>query len=424
MSYLDTLLGKTGKLIDTAGRATGNVLPDFGLSERAEVRGASSIPTAERVQKVNQDPRFSQAPGGGSPSYPSVYQIPDQGRFIGPTQSGGGGQVAGVYDDASARAAGYTGLNDYRDNTGGMQGNADASKASALGAIQARLGQFRDIVNRNIGRAGDVRSEVVNNIGSTYGLLKNRAQTARDTSLENLGQEDVAVQNQYGEAAGTARSALDSALRRNRMLARATGRLNSSFYDETQADTNEGGARSIAGIAEEEAGKRAGIGTRKTETSNWFEQKATEIGQEEASLKSQAEREYQDQVNAAQDMERSFGIDSMEQAQQAEIAYQSKLDQINNYLMSRAERLAQVANAAGAQEASIQGFSAVNPTLQRILSNTQALNQAQNFTQNVPSVGAITTSLPGNNDLAFYNQQQPKSAFEDLQRRLGNVLTA
>jgi len=292
---------------------------------------------------------------------------------------------------------------------------------SKLSAINARLQQMRDIAQRNIGAARGVRDEVIGNIAQTYANLVQQAESRRNAALGALGQEDVGVQNLYGRAGGTARRAMESALTRNRMRARAMNQLNSSFYDQIQAATTEEARKALFDLEQEQAAKRAAIGTRRSETEDWFNQQASTIAQEEASLKSQAEREYQNQVNAAADMERAYGIDSLAAAEQAEREFSSKLAQIDAYIQDRGTQLIQLAAATGQNLGNVLNqYQAVNDTLSRALGINQALGRAQALPTTLPSLSGVSTAGQISNYLPWY-QQQPQTPEDEVQQRLNQV---
>lgn len=295
--------------------------------------------------------------------------------------------------------------------------SAQQARQSELDSILARLGLMRDVANQKISRAGEVKSNMLTSIGDQFSALRQSAQNKMGTALENLGQEEVGVKNEYGRAAGNARRAMESALARNRMLARAMNRLNSSFYDDRQAQTNETGVRTIADIGTEEARKLAGIGTRKTETKNWFEEQGLSLDNEEKDLKLKAEQEYNDKIDEAAFMERAYGIDALDEAKQAEITYQSKLDQIDKYIENKALRMAEIAATAGDKAGVINAFSAISPTLQATLSNRRALSSAQNL--NLPTFTGVTTSTQTPDYMAFMQQNPESDQAERLRRIFG-----
>ncbi len=324
-----------------------------------------------------------------------------------------------AYNDTSP--GGNTNTSTTNQNTNSTDGNtgfvdlAAMERASRLNAIRNNLNFIKDQVQRSIGEARGVRDEVVGNIGKTYSNLIKAAEGKRDTSLENLGQEEIDTQNTYGRAKGNARRATQSALLKNRLMARALNRLDSSFYEDRQHETNLEGARAQSQLGDEEAGKLAGIGTRKTEVKNWFEQQSANIEQERAQLESEAERDYQRQVNAALDTERGFSLDSVEQAEEAERTFASRLNQIREYIQGKASRIAEIAASAGNYDQSISSFEAVNPALARILSNMQGLNMAQKVIEGLPTFTNVTDS---GQDIGFMRESK-RDDYEERLRRFG-----
>jgi hypothetical protein len=299
--------------------------------------------------------------------------------------------------------------------------NAKAGLDAELEAIKSSLSAIAGVAQKSIDRARGVRDELVSNIGTTYGGLRTAAAGKSDASLENLTQEDIGVQNTYGRAQGTARRAMDSALAKNRMLARATNRMDSSFYDDRQAGTTEGTARSIADLQGEAAGKRAGIGTRKTETNNWYNQTDVTLGQEEAQLKSQADRDLQDQVDQANYMEQNFNIDATLKKQQAVNEYQSKLDGINNYILSKATTEGTIANKAATQKGSINSYEAINPTLQSILAKTTGLQGAEKTANEITDTSGVVNPTVATDPTQFIRNKA--STYEEELRKLGILLS-
>lgn len=385
MAYLDELKKKA---LNTFGNLP---LPELGISE-----ALGGNPTSYNIKRLG----ITQSTVPQNQSYQNYTPVP-QGDVAGASTSGGSGG-----------GGGYTAPSGSDNGTTNLQGLADESKQSNIDAIKSRLGLIRDTVNRQIGTAKGVRDELVGNIGETYGGLRTEAQNRVGTALENLGQERTGVYNTYGTAKGESRRALESAMLKNRMLARAMGRLNSSFYDDRQAEATETGARNISGLAREEAGKVAGIGTRETETKNWGEETQVKIAQEEAQLKTQADREYQTKVDEAMAMEKAFGIDSENELRQAEIEYQSKLDGINQYIQNRGLRIAEIMATAGITGAGINQFSAYTPELQNVLGNNQSLSRASNT--EIPTFAGVSSSQPSS--LSYFNQTQPNSYLDELKK--------
>lgn len=398
VSYLENLKKQALKPFSSYGAGSWTVggvnLPEFGKSE---MLGGNKTSINNATQRVlgNTAPTSTYTAPIGLMS-PTGWTKPGSG-------DGGGG------------TPNYIPSNDTTD----LRDNANEGKNSAIDAIKSRLGMIRDIANRQIGVAGGVRDELKSNIASTYGGLKTSAEQKVGTMLENLGQARTGIYDTYGTAKGESRRALESAMLKNRVLARAMGRVDSSFYDDRQAEATETGARNIGGLAREEAGKVAGIGTQETETKNWGEQTALQIEQEQAQLTSQADQEYQQKVNEAMDMERAFGIDSEEQLRNAETEYQSKLGAITQYIENKGMRVAEIMAQAGIIGSSINDFTAFTPSLNSVLDNKTAYNRAR--TTEIPTMNTVTESDP--NALLSFNQRTDTSALDDLRRRLGLDLT-
>lgn len=419
MSYLEELLrkvaGKAGSAIDTVMSPFspnqsfgGNKLIDVSATlqnwggNQAGSGWGIVKPTYAAEDRSSSGATGSWDEGGYTPLADDPY-----GRQV--LSGDTGGNTGGGYNPSGGNV-GTDG------SVGTLVDNAQEARQSELSGILSRLSLMRDIAGQKISRAGQVRDNIVSSIGNQYNTLRQSAQNKRDTSLETLGQEDLNVQNLYGRAGGNARRALESALTRNRMLARAMNRLNSSFYDDMQANTNESGARTIADIGTEEAGKRAGIGTRMTETKNWYDEQALNLDQEESDLKLQAEAEYNDKIDEASFMERAYGVDALDEARAAEDNYKSRLSQIDQYIENKALRLAEISAIAGNSAGAINAFSAVNPQLQTLLSNAKALNSANTIGDRLPSF--TTPSESGNPNYLALMRQNPVNEEEERLRQL------
>jgi hypothetical protein len=422
MSWLDDLYKKLGTHKGSWGT------PELGITENiakviAKVSGGA-VPLTEQLGSslFGAPPAYAQEPDTGqvTSTVPTSYPRTSSGydQPAGPPIPDDFGKTTTTTDSGDGGGGGDGGSGD-RPAGPSPEELAEQQKRSQLQDIANRIQQMRDIAQRNIGQARGVRDEVVGNIGNTFTNLRSQAEGRRDTALDTLGQEDVGVQNLYGRAGGTARRAMESALTRNRMAARAMNRLDSSFYDDRQAGVVEGGRQAVSDLAQEEAGKRAAIDTRKTETENWFEQQASTIEQEEATLKSQAEQEYQNQVNAASDMERAYGIDSLAAAEQAQNEFQSKLNQIDQYIQDKGFRLLEIATATGQNIGGvINQFSAVNDALSGALGVNQGLSRAQGIANNMPGFTGQTGQSDANY-LPFYQQQgQSQNEVEERLRRI------
>jgi hypothetical protein len=392
----------------------------------ASVTGALNLPTA----KSTGESFFASLQNlGGNPGGTFQWAKPVQAT----DNLGGGGGAGGddytlLKDDATWQALNASG-NDNRTtgttDTTGTNTDDDANtlrdlagneQQSAVQAILSRLQMMRDIASRNVGEARGVADEVKGNIRDTYGNLRTSAQSNLNSALSNLQQEGINVENLYGRAGGEARRAFESALTRNRMMNRAQGTLGSSFYTDAQGDTTNKAATAQSDISQEEAGKQAGLGTRTTDTKNWFTQKSTDIDKEEAGLLSDADRELQRQVNAANDMERSYGIDSEEQLQKAEGEYASKLQGIKDYIQNKQLTLMSIGQKAGGLGSAISGYDWKGGGLGDTLANTSGLDRAKSITSSMIN----SFGQPGGASNVYDTNLGPKTnTYEDELRRLG-----
>lgn len=374
-------------LVANAGRAA--KLPEWGISEKLggqDVRGAMT----SNGGSVNI----------GGRNVPTAYNATDYNRQMGYSSArpvanatgttGGGGSSGGFAGGGGIAAAPAT------------NPNADAERAyqARLGLIQQKLNMIRDTAGRTVERARGLRDEIKGNVDTTYGTLKKSVQDRLGTVLGNLDQEQIGVENTYGQASAKARKSIENAILSNRMKARAMNRLDSSFYDERQADLNDQGIATQNSLSDEEAQKITGIGTRRTEAKNEVENKLTSLDTEAASLKSQADRDLQAQVDAANDIERNAGIDMSADIENAYQEHRSRLQAIQD----RAEGIKMnilgilTQNQTSAQSF-INNYNAINPALERILGMTGGLASAQNLDTTItPNV--FTSPTPTNGNLA------------------------
>lgn len=394
--------GAFGKILTTVGTAVnapqivpgglGHVLQSIGGQGLVAKAGANYTPPPT----VKTDG----AGGGGGGSWG------DEGVLGAQTTTGGGSYVPPTQQNVPS---GDQNLSD----------NARSGFDAELEAIKSSLAAIADVARKSIDRARGVRDEVVGNIGTTYKNLLDQARQKKQSSLETLQGERINTANTYGRAQGTARRAMESALMKNRMLARATNRMDSSFYDDRQAEATGSTARSIADLEGEEAAKLTGIGTRESDTKNWYDTTSVTLGQEEGQLKSKAELEFQDQVSQANYMEQNYGIDATLKKQQAVSNYQSRLDGINQYIQNKALALGEVATKATAQTGNINSYAAINPTLQKALSRNQATTDAATTANKITSMGGVATPRLAVDPNAFIKGE---STYEDTLRKLGLLL--
>ena len=292
---------------------------------------------------------------GITPQYqgnPSTFQSTTPTQQTTSTPSGGGGGSSNTQADLARQAL-----------------------ESRLKAINDRLALMTAEADRQNKVAQGVRDEVLKNIDTTYGGLQTTADTNKADALAALAENDRGVVRDYANTQGTLNASTEGAITKNRALARALGYGNSSYYQDTQDKTRTAALDKTAGLQNEQASKLTAIKGKVADTNTWYTQKSTEIAQEAATLKSQADREYQQQVAQNQLLARTYGIDSVDAADQAQIEYQSKLDAISKYIGDKQNQIDTVAKTAAAQKSSITGYNPV-AQIQPTLNTNTALTDA------------------------------------------------
>lgn len=402
--------------------------------------GAPNTLYAKEIGSIRKNPIYGSTFNNANPVYHgdtttdySTYNVPTSGGGGGGNGGGNGGNNGGGggnpnYEEQLARAR-QQALDNLKANLGILNQQIEQGKAEALrnrdilaGNIANAFGirqtgdwgnpQYNDISVGN----GDLNSQFElarqkwysdqspqsllsqlfnalstgrsnlqrerTNIENLYGDetkgtgLLGEAQNTRDTQDKALNQEDINTIIKYSQAGGIARRAMESALNRNRMAARAGGRLGSSFYDQLQADVRNTAARTIAGIAQEEANKRSDISRERTNLSNWLTKqlaaykaekalKGEAINQKEADMFNDMIRkaneirsgaieeyrkianEYNNAVNVANNLKALNDINYNDLVSGIESNYQTGLNNIQNYLQSRALQEAAIRANAG-----------------------------------------------------------------------------
>lgn len=277
---------------------------------------------------------------------------------------------------------------------------------SRLKAINDRLALITAEADRQNKVAQGVRDEVVNNIDTTYGGLQTAADTNKTNALSALAENDRGVVRDYANTQGALNASTEGAITKNRALARALGYGNSSYYQDTQDKTRTAALDKTAGLQNEQASKLTAIKGKVADTNTWFKQKSTEIAQEAATLKSQADREYQQQVAQNQLLARTYGIDSVDAADQAQIEYQSKLDAISKYIGDKQNQIDTVAKTAAAQKSSITGYNPVAQIQPTLNTNTAITDASTPISSSIQSGGLPASTSGISRALADLNKKK------------------
>lgn len=390
---------------------------DTGFSEWV-AGGPTSNTKAQAVENNTVVKRNMSADGGTydangnfTPYFPGTT-TPDTSKTVKAGGNNGGGNGDGTGQD--------------------LLNNANNEKAARIAAIKSKLNMMKEIADRDIATATSVRDDLLKSIQEQYGDvggdtgLFGLSKRNRANSIQTLANEDVSLQNKYGVAAGDTRRAYESALGKNRMVARAQGALGSSNYADSQYDTTSTAARSLGSLNNELADKRATIETNKTSTNNWFNQKEIELGTEKTGLVNGANQEYNQRVNAARDLERNFGIDSEEELSKAETEYASKLTAIKDYISNKAIALAQIGATAGTNKNSLTDIgNTVTSAIDRLNSNNTALDTAASKLSNYLGYTPASSDETANGQSEYGNTKKNNNMAYILQRmKEGSLLNS
>lgn len=194
-SILDRIYGKVGKAIDVVGRAAGNILPEFGLSEMLEAKGAYAMEPQQRVEQVAQDPRFQSYSSVKQPYYPTLSQIPDQPSYT-PSYGTSGNANITNYQDLVSRFPGYAGW-DPQQALSDFQATGGAGKGGSSGGGSGDVLGANDVINNMVRRGGydpDTARQVFSadpeRFTREFGLTDE--ELARRAEAERLAQEEAA----------------------------------------------------------------------------------------------------------------------------------------------------------------------------------------------------------------------------------------
>ena len=368
-------------------------LPEFGISE--------AIAAEPTVNTQPQQQPISYTSGGGSTDMysPNV-------ATTSPTGTAPSGDTGGSPSPSGGDPSG---------GDGKLVENAKSAYDIAKEAIISRLGMMKEEANRLRTSAKGKYDFASGEIGKNYGALKDLSAEKLKSAYGYLDQEDVGVQNLYGRSAGNSRRAMESALTRNRMLHRAMGSLGSSFYTNAQGDTTNQGMNAVNDLGVEETGKRAQIGTRRSETGIQFAHNDLAIGAEETSLKNQALTDYNEAIGNADLLEKNYNIDSTEAIGQANNQLTSALGQIREYVMSKYQDTANSSltdSTSGAGANFVKQYDASGGGLRDTLNTAPSVDSSDRYIAGAGNVGVPQT---GGSNISWLNtlRRTPKKEEED-----------
>lgn len=305
---------------------------------------------------------------------PQVSSISTQPSPTGGTRPGG-------YTPDGSYSVGYNG-----------SGSGVSSGPSTLDLIRSRLDETRRLAREKVSNAASERDYLLNYLKDQYGTLQNRAKERLGTSLETLNQEGTGLSNLYEKSRGNQRRRTANNEVANRQRARALNRLDSSFYDDIQAENSADLTRSLGTLDTEESAKQSALGTRKTETNQYFTNIGQDLDREQADQEHRAQSEYQRALQEADALDRAGVLDYGEGVAQAQQALESRLDSIAQAADNMRLQRTQIAGQLAAQGGNINSFNAIDSQLQNTLGNNSGLEAV--LARILPQLGIAQNTGP------------------------------
>lgn len=385
-------------ILKNAKQATGNAVsfvgdrlgfPEMGLSE-----WVAGGPTKDYHKTASASETYNNP----APIYPSPKQEQTPASFFtpNPTTSSSGNSTPAPSSPT------------YTDT---LKGLADSSRQSSLDIIKSRLDEARKNAQNMLTRAGTAKDQLVDYLTKEYANLQTQLGNKRESELGQLGQEKIGIENIYAKAAGQARRNSESAEMKNRMAARATGRLGSSFYTDTQNENRESLLRGLGTAGAEKSSKLADVAKRVTDTGKLFDTQSTDLDLEKNKLTQEAYGEYQKAVDDAAYLE-SIGVGNFnEDVLAAENTFNTRLASIDQYI-----RDLQATNSAANSSVSSRGslISSLSAPAAGV-TTTEGVDKLSSLSPYILNPNSLNTT-DNNNLLAWMRSANPNDVQRVLQQ--------
>lgn len=357
-------------------------------------------------------------------------------------------------------------------------------------ASQGRLNALIDNIRYQMGQAdttrdylkqsandmyyGNTTDEDTTNDTGLFGLSKNK----RDSSLKALADELTGVTNEYegidgqgglikgnrdnqvrmndeldrtnadtlntySASLGSNAKAVEGAMARNRVRARASGIGSSSFFDTAQNNTENTGlsnagnllseqANKVAGIASdrgennqwyeqkdvglknEMSGKKTAINTRTTDTTNYFDKFDLDLGNELKGNLQTIDDDWQKTRKNLITQEQIYGINNEEELANLDYEHQQNLNAITEYVMNKQNVRDALATQAKGQSSKINSYNAVDDKTRAVLADrTQANDMGRKTISDMLSSTLANNNAVENSGNTDYNSVGANSALLD-----------
>jgi len=234
--------GKTARTASQVGNFLGNPFPEYGVTERAEARGAAALPEQQQIARVANDPRFNNLPYGPTQQYyPRASSVPNQPGFR-------GGSVQGITDTPPPGKDIINNGNGGGGAGGGNPGNPGNPNPFDTGAFERNVQSQRDLARSTYEegkrQAGDAFNRARGIYDEGVGLLGQRKQEFQ--KLFSEGQDNIL--NRYESERGNLQAASQGAETRSANSLRALG-LGGSAAIKSQGRLAQQNARAAGELA-------------------------------------------------------------------------------------------------------------------------------------------------------------------------------
>lgn len=309
-------------------------------------------------------PSFNNSPGAGGSA-----QLTTPGRSSSPSGA--------VYGPNPAYGPNQPAQSSPVLNNGGGNNNQPSQPSSP---------SYEDIIRRSLdnalGNLGSTKDSLLDQIGATYGNVRQQAQDTLSKNVAALNQDTTDVNQGYANTKTEQSRLLSDTQLRNRNLARALGDLNSSFYEGAQNKANAATQANVSNLSQNQRSQLDQIAQEIANQNTDYGTKLLGLSNDEASARNNVLNQYQQGVG------------------NANTASQNSLDNIALTLASlqqQGSRLGQVTNPIADATSKVNLLKAINTSgLVPVTSQNQGVyDQAVQAVQNGQDYNSVVGYLKG-----------------------------
>lgn len=249
-----------------------------------------------------------------------------------------------------------------------------------LNGIMSRLQLMKDEGARLLAEADETRKAVQGRLGTMYGGLQNTAMGKRDASVAEFNKAEGDTTTNYSKQRATERTNAQGTTLKNRALARALGIGGGSQYLDMQQANNVALGDKMSNLGKEQTGKYADISNGIAGSNNWFNQQSTATDQDYTNQLAENENTYADAAAKLNLNVQNYGLDSVDQAAQAEQDARNQLNSGSSYANNQGNILNTIMARANQIGSGITSRPNVDANLSARLNNNNELNNGTKLT--------------------------------------------